>query len=152
MVLPDKVPANMTTPTAPNLIVLPVALPLMWRVSGGDDSMNVPSSALAVCVHVMEQKPLNGPVHSPSHAPLRSTEGGVWVADGVGVGGAGRTAPVAINDARPTTRTTAPSDSSVLYRLMPLLIIDARLAKSGNGSGSGAGDGVIVDHRFDCGD
>jgi hypothetical protein len=126
MVLPDNVPVYVTTPTAPKLIVLPVRLPLMWRLSGGDDSMNVPSSALAVCVHVRERKRLNGPVHSPAHVPLRSTEGGVWVADGVGVGGAGRTAPVAINDARPTTRTTAPSDRSVLYRLMPLLIIDRR--------------------------
>jgi hypothetical protein len=54
-----------------------------------------------------------------------------------GGGGAERRAPVAINDARPTTRTTAPSDSSVLYRLMPLLIIDARPSKSGNGSGRG---------------
>jgi hypothetical protein len=135
MVLPDKVPVNVTTPTAPKLIVLPVRLPLMWRLSGGDDSMNVPSSALAVCVHVREQKPLNGPVHSPAHVPLRSTEGGAWVA--VGVGGAGRTAPVAINDARPTTRTIAPSDSSVLYRLMPLPIIDARPSKSGNRSGRG---------------
>lgn len=45
---------------------------------------------------------------------------------GCGVGGAMRMAPVAINDARPTTRTTAPSDSSVLYRLMPSLIIDTR--------------------------
>ena len=85
MVLPDKVPVNATTPTAPKLIVLPVRLPLMWRMStGGDDSIIVPSSALAVCVHVREQKPLNGPVHSPAHVPLRS--GGAWVAGGVGNG------------------------------------------------------------------
>jgi hypothetical protein len=86
MVLPDKVPVNVTTLTAPKLIVLPVTLPLMWMLSGGDDSMNVPSSALAVCVHVREQKPFNGPVHSPAHDPLRSTESGVWVAVAVGVG------------------------------------------------------------------
>src|ERR1700730_5614812 len=84
MVLPDKIPVNVTTPTAPKLIVLPVRLPLMWRVSGGDDSTNVPSSPLAVCVHLREQKPLKGPVHSPAHVPLRS--GGAWVAVGVGVG------------------------------------------------------------------
>jgi hypothetical protein len=45
MVLPDTVPVNVATPPAPKLIVLPVRLPLMWRFSGGDDSMNVPSSA-----------------------------------------------------------------------------------------------------------
>ena len=43
-----------------------------------------------------------------------------------GCGGGRRMAPVAINDAKPTTRTTAPSDSSVLYRLMPFLMIDTR--------------------------
>ena len=86
MVLPDKVPVNVTTPTAPKVIVLPVRLPLMWRLSGGDDSMNVPSSALAVCVHVSENEPLNGPVYCPVHVPLRSTESGVWVALRVGVG------------------------------------------------------------------
>ena len=56
MVLPDKVPVYVTTPTAPKLIVLPVRLPLMCRLSGGDDSMIVPSSALAVCVHVSEKR------------------------------------------------------------------------------------------------
>jgi len=53
------------------------------------------------------------------------TSGGVTV--GVACGGGGRwTAPVAINDAKPTTMTTAPSDNSDLSRLVPLLIIDAR--------------------------
>jgi hypothetical protein len=86
MVLPDKVPVYVTTPTAPKLIVLPVRLPLMCTLSGGDDSMIVPSSALAVCVHVSENEPLNGPVYYPVHVPLRSTEGGAWVAVGVGNG------------------------------------------------------------------
>jgi hypothetical protein len=86
MVLPDTVPVYVTTPTAPKLIMLPVRLPLIWRLSGGDDIMIVPSSALAVCVHVRENEPLNGPVYCPAHVPLRSTEGGAWVAVGVGVG------------------------------------------------------------------
>jgi hypothetical protein len=60
---------------------------------------------------------------------MGKTGKGDGVAGTVGVargGGARRTAPVAINDARPTTRTTAPSDSSVLYRFTPFLIIDTR--------------------------
>jgi hypothetical protein len=120
-VLPDKVPVK-TTPLADlRVIVLPIRLPSMSRgFPGGDDSKNVPSSPLAVCLNVRVQKPLDVPLHSPAHVPLRSRVAGV-VARGVGVGWAGRTTPVAINDARPTTRTTAPSDSSVLYRLMPPL-------------------------------
>ena len=87
MVLPDNVPVYVTTPTVSKLIVLPVRLPLMpliWRLRIGEDSVIVPSSALAVCVNVREKKPLSGPVHSPVHAPLRS--GGAWIAVGVGAG------------------------------------------------------------------
>jgi hypothetical protein len=51
-----------------------------------------------------------------------------------GDGGAGLdekvpSAPVAINDAKPTSSTTAPSERSVLYRLMPPLIIERASAK-----------------------
>jgi hypothetical protein len=90
MVPPDKAPVYATTPAAPKLIVLPVRLPLMWRFSGGDDSMIVPSSAFAVCVQVTVRKPLNGPVDSPSHVPLRSRFGGVV---GRGSGGVRPIAP-----------------------------------------------------------
>jgi hypothetical protein len=60
-----------------------------------------------------------------------------------GVGGAGWMAPVAINDARPTTSTTAPSDSRDLYRAMPHLIIDAR-PYEGDAVSWRTGDGDIV--------
>ena len=83
MVLPANVPVKLTTPTAPKLIARPVRAPLMWRWSCGDDTMTVPSSASTACVNVSEQKPFNGPVHSPSHAPLRS--GGASAAVGVEV-------------------------------------------------------------------
>jgi hypothetical protein len=94
--------------------------------------MNVPSNPLPVFVNVRVQKPLDGPKYVPVHVPLRSGGAAVAVDDGsavnvgctVGVGGAEWMAPLAINDDTPTTSTTAPSDSSVLYRLMPLLIID----------------------------
>jgi hypothetical protein len=83
-VLPDKVPVK-TTPLALRVIVLPIRLPLMSRgLPGGDDSKNVPSSPLAVCLNVRVQKPLAVPLHSPSHVPLRS--GGASVAVGVSVG------------------------------------------------------------------
>jgi hypothetical protein len=126
MVLPDTVPVYVTKPTATKRIVLPVRLPMTWRVSGGDDSLIVPSSAPAVCVHVTVNMPLIWPVYCPVHAPLRLREGGAGLA--VLVGGARWMAPVAINDATPTARTTAPSDSNVLCRLNPFLIIDERTA------------------------
>ncbi len=92
MLFPDTVPVYLTTPTAPKLIVLPVRLPVMATLSGGDDSMIVPSTAEPVSVHVSVNVPLKGPVYCPFHVPDTSTVGGAWVADGVGVGTAVGTA------------------------------------------------------------
>lgn len=86
MLLPDTVPVYLTTPTAPKLIVLPVRVPLIFRLSGGDDSLIVPSTVEPVCVHVSVNVPLNGPLYCPDHDPVRSTVGGAWLAVGVGVG------------------------------------------------------------------
>ncbi len=86
MLLPDTVPVYVTTPTAPKLIELPATLPLMCRVSWGDDSAIDPLSAERLCVQVSENVPLNGPLYCPDHVPERSTDGGVWLAVGVGVG------------------------------------------------------------------
>lgn len=86
MLFPDTVPVYVTTPTAPKLIVLPVRLPVMATLSGGDDSMIVPSTAEPVSVHVSVNVPLKGPVYCPFHVPDTSTVGGAWLADGVGVG------------------------------------------------------------------
>jgi hypothetical protein len=84
MVLPDKVPVK-TTPAPLKVIALPIRLPLIWRgSSGGEDSVNVPSSPLAVCIKVSEQKSLCDPLHTPVHVPLRS--GGPWRAVVVCVG------------------------------------------------------------------
>jgi hypothetical protein len=59
------------------------------------------------------------------------TVGVATVGVACGDGRARLIAPVATNDARPTTTTTAPSESSVLYRLMPPLIIERGSAKGG---------------------
>src|SRR6202140_3604581 len=85
MLLPETVPVYVTTPTAPKLIELPVTVPLMFRLSGGDVSMMVPSSAPVVCVHVSVKLPLNGPLYVPFHVPERSTVAGAWVGAAVGV-------------------------------------------------------------------
>ena len=79
IVLPETVPVYVTTPTAPKLIELPVTVPLMDSLSGGDDSMIVPLRLEPVCVHVRENVPLNGPLYFPVHVPDGSTEAGAWV-------------------------------------------------------------------------
>lgn len=86
LLLPDTVPEYVTTPTAPKLIELPVTLPLMCRVSCGDDNAIDPLRAAPLWAHVSVNVPLNGPLYVPIHAPVRSTDGGVWLAVGVGVG------------------------------------------------------------------
>ena len=79
ILLPETVPVYVTTPTAPKLIELPVTVPLMDSLSGGDDSMIVPLRLEPVCVHVRENVPLNSPLYFPDHVPDRLTEAGAWL-------------------------------------------------------------------------
>lgn len=82
---PDTVPVYVTTPTAPKLIELPVTLPLICKLSRGDDSAIDPLSAEPFCVHLSANVPLKGPLYCPVHVPDRSG-GGVGPAVGRGVG------------------------------------------------------------------
>jgi hypothetical protein len=72
-----------TTPTAPKLIELPVWVPLICRVSCGDDSAIDPWRAEPLFVQVSTNVPLKGPLYCPVHVPDTSTIG---VAMGVGMG------------------------------------------------------------------
>jgi len=84
--LPETVPVYVTTPTAPKLIELPVTVPLMGSVSGGDESTIVPARVEPVCVHVRANVPLNGPLYFPDQVPDRLTEGGGWLGVACAVG------------------------------------------------------------------
>ena len=79
ILLPKTVPMYVTTPTAPKLIELPVTVPLMGSLSGGDDSMIVPLRLEPVCVHVSENVPLKTPLYFPDHVPDRLTAAGAWL-------------------------------------------------------------------------
>ena len=81
--LPDHVPVYVTTPTAPKLIELPVWVPLICRVSRGDDSSINPRSAEPLSFHWSTNVPLKGPLYCPVQFPDRSTIG-VGVGAGMG--------------------------------------------------------------------
>lgn len=89
LLLPETVPEYVTTPTAPKLMPLPDAFPLISRVSGGDESLMVPLKADPVCVHVSVNVPLNGPLYCPDHDPETSTAVGAAVGVGVAATGVG---------------------------------------------------------------
>jgi hypothetical protein len=102
LVVPETVPEYVTTPTAPKLIELPVTLPLMCSVSGGDDSAIDPLSAAPLCVHMSEKVPLNGPLYGV----------GVGMAVGVAVGfdatvEAGVGVPVLVDALHPASEIAA---------------------------------------------
>src|ERR1022692_3293710 len=83
--LRDTVPVYVTTPTAPKLIELPVTVPLICRVSRGDDSSITPWSAEPLSFNWSTNVPLKGPLYCPVQFPDRSTIG-VGVGAGMGVG------------------------------------------------------------------
>jgi hypothetical protein len=76
MLLPETVPVYVTTPTAPKLMELPLTLPLICKLSGGDDSMIVPLRAPALWFQLRVNVPLKGPLYCPVHVPDRSTVAG----------------------------------------------------------------------------
>jgi hypothetical protein len=86
MLLPETVPVYVTTPTAPKLMALPDRVPLMWRVSWGDERTMVPSTFDPVWVHARVKVPLNGPLYCPDQLPVTATVAGGRVAAAVGVG------------------------------------------------------------------
>ena len=125
MLLPDTVPVYVTTPTAPKLIALPLTLPLMCRLSGGEESMMLPISAPDVCVHVSVKLPLNGPLYVPVHVPDRSTVAGAWEGAAVGVAvaavdwlGVG----VPPDDSPQPARTPAATTTLATMSLVPLFM------------------------------
>ena len=123
MLLPETVPVYVTTPTAPKLMELPVTVPLMGSVSGGDDSTIVPLRLEPVCVQVRENVPLNGPLYFPDHVPERLTAGGAWlgVACAVGIEVAVGTVAAAVEEG-----AAAPAGVAVAVGLDELLQPRAR--------------------------
>ncbi len=85
ILLPETVPVYATTPTAPKLIALPDSVPVIFRLSAGDESMIVPFTLEPVWFHVSVKVPLNGPLYDPDQLP--ATCAAVDAAVGVGVAG-----------------------------------------------------------------
>jgi hypothetical protein len=84
MLFPETVPEYTTPSTAPNVIAVPPTVPLMCKVSAGDERTIVPFKALPDWLHVSVKVPLNAPLYCPVQDPERSTAG----ATAVGVAGA----------------------------------------------------------------
>jgi len=86
MLLPETVPVYATTPTAPKLMAVPDRVPVMFRLSGGDESWMLPFTADPVWFQVSVNVPLNGPLYCPVQLP--PTAAAEDAAVGVAVAGA----------------------------------------------------------------